>query len=111
MPPPVPPLRRSAVARGAEAWRWFQGTLGGEFLETFVELRVVDRALALASKLFIAILPMSILITALVSGEAFGDQLVSRFRLTGGGADAARTLFATPAQVQAGVGLLGVVIL
>jgi membrane protein len=115
MPAPVPPLRRSAgaaaVAAGGDAWRRFQGTIGGEFVETMIEMRVVDRALALASKLFIAILPMSILVTALVSGEAFGQELVSRFGLTGGGADAARTLFATPAQVQAGMGLLGVVIL
>jgi membrane protein len=112
---PEPPLpgtaRADAVAAGSRAWRRFQGTLGGEFLETVVEMRVVDRALALASKLFIAILPLSILVTALLSGEAFGDELVSRFGLTGGGADAARTLFATPAQVQAGVGLLGLVIL
>lgn len=112
MPAPVPPLRRSAGAAAVgQAWRRFQGTLGGEFVETVIEMRVVDRALALASKLFIAILPMSILVTALVSGEAFGEELVSRFRLTGGGAAAARTLFATPAQVQAGVGLLGLVIL
>jgi hypothetical protein len=103
--------RRSAVAFGMGGWRRFERTLGGRFLAAFVEIRAIDRALALASKLFIAILPMSILITALLSGEAFGDELVGRFRLTGSGAHAARVLFATPAQVQAGVGLLGLVIL
>ena len=103
--------RRGAAATGAALWRRFQQTLGGRFLEAFVEMRVIDRALALASKLFIAILPMSILITALLSGEAFGDELVTRFGLTGNGARAARELFATPAQVQAGIGLLGLVIL
>jgi hypothetical protein len=81
------------------------------FLEAFVELRAIDRALALASKLFIAILPLSILITTLLSGQDFGDQLVDRFGLTGSGAQAARSLFATPAQVQAGIGLFGLVIL
>jgi hypothetical protein len=99
------------AAMGAAAWRGFQQSLGGRFLEAFLEMRVIDRALALASKLFIAILPMSILISALLSGQAFGDELVARFGLTGGGAEAARTLFATPAQVQAGIGLLGLVIL
>jgi hypothetical protein len=74
-------------------------------------MRVVDRALALASKLFIAILPLSILVTAIVSGETFGDELVARFGLTGAGARAARSLFAAPAQVQASIGLLGIVIL
>jgi hypothetical protein len=92
-------------------WRRLQQSLAGRFLEAFVEMRAIDRALALASKLFIAILPMSILITALLSGQAFGDELVARFGLTGSGAQAAHTLFATPAQVQAGIGLLGLVIL
>jgi hypothetical protein len=103
--------RQGAEAIVAGAWHRFQGTLGGRFVEAFFEMRVIDRALALASKLFIAILPLSILVTAIVSGEAFGDELVSRFGLTGRGASAARELFATPAQVQAGMGLLGIVIL
>jgi hypothetical protein len=94
-----------------EVWGRFQQSLGGRFVEAFFELRAIDRALALASKLFIAILPMSILLTALLSGQAFGDELVARFGLTGAGAHAARALFATPAQVQAGIGLLGLVIL
>jgi membrane protein len=103
--------RHRAAATAASAWRGLQGTLGGRFVEAFFEMRAIDRALALASKLFIAILPLSILVTAVVSGQAFGDELVSRFGLTGGGASAARTLFAAPAQVQAAVGLLGLVIL
>ena len=103
--------RREVVASGTAVRHRFQRTLGGRFLEAFVELRAIDRALALASKLFIAILPLSILITAVVSGDSFGDELVVRFGLTGGGAHAARELFATPTQVQAGIGLFGVVIL
>jgi hypothetical protein len=101
--------RATALAEGA--WRRLEQTLGGRFVEAFFEMRVIDRSLALASKLFIAILPLSILVTAVVSGQAFGDELVSRFGLTGAGASAARSLFATPAQVQAAMGLLGVVIL
>jgi uncharacterized BrkB/YihY/UPF0761 family membrane protein len=54
---------------------------------------------------------LSILITAVLSGDSFGDDLVGRFGLTGSGARAARELFATPTQVQAGIGLFGVVIL
>jgi membrane protein len=76
-----------------------------------IDLRAVDRALALASKLFIAILPLSILCTAVVSGQDFGTELVARFGLTGEGAHAARVLFASPTQVQGGIGLLGLVIL
>jgi membrane protein len=101
--------RAADLAR--EAWTRFQGTLAGRFVAGLVELRVVDRALALASKLFIAILPLSILSTALVSRRSFGDQMVQRFRLTGSGADAAEALFASPSQVQSGVGVIGLVIL
>lgn len=103
--------RREFVASGTAVWHRFQRSLGGRFLEAFVELRAIDRALALASKLFIAILPLSILITAVLSGDSFGDDLVARFGLTGTGAEAARDLFAAPTQVQAGIGLFGVVIL
>jgi membrane protein len=92
-------------------WNWFQGTLAGEFAAEVVELRLIDRALAMASKCFVALIPLSILSTALISGRSFGDQLVARFGLSGSGASAAHALFAAPDQVQAGVGLLGVVIL
>jgi hypothetical protein len=103
--------RQRGAALAADVWRRFQATLGGRFVEAFFEMRVIDRGLALASKLFIAILPLSILVTAVVSGQAFGEELISRFGLTGSGAAAARELFAAPAQVQAAMGLLGIVIL
>jgi membrane protein len=74
-------------------------------------MRAIDRALALASKCFVALLPLSILSTAVISGREFGEELVRRFGLTGSGARAARQLFATPAEVEAGIGLLGLVIL
>jgi membrane protein len=86
-------------------------TLAGRFAVRLIELHIVDRALALSSKLFIAILPVSILSTSLVSGQSFGDELVARFGLSGAGAHAARTLFASPSQIQAGLGFLGVLIL
>jgi membrane protein len=114
--PPEAPTRLARTRSGAgilfiTTWQRFEGTLAGRFVEALVEMRVVDRSLALASKLFIAILPMSILSTAIISGRAFSDQLVDRFGLTGRGAQAARELFAAPSEVQAGVGFLGILIL
>jgi uncharacterized BrkB/YihY/UPF0761 family membrane protein len=102
----APTARRLADAR-----RRLDGSFAGRFLRELLELRVFDRALALASKSFIAVLPLSILSTAVVSGRSFGDQLARRFGLEGAGADAARALFATPAQIEASIGLLGVLIL
>jgi membrane protein len=96
----------------AEAmWRRMEETRPGRYAVALIEMRVVDRSLALASKLFVAILPLSILSTALVAGKGFGDQIVYRFHLTGTGAQAARALFAAPSQVQSAAGLLGLLIL
>jgi membrane protein len=91
--------------------RRLEQTRPGRYANALIDIRVVDRALALASKLFVAILPLSILSTALVSKKSFGDQLVIRFRLTGHGADAARALFASPAVIQSAIGALGLLIL
>ena len=102
---------RELGAVGAGTAARFEHTAAGRFLHAFVAMRAVDRALALASKLFIAVFPISILSTALISGQSFGDQIVERFGLSGAGAQAARTLFAAPAQVQTGIGLLGLLIL
>jgi membrane protein len=107
----VNPTARRARDAAAAARLKLDHTLAGHVLVRLLELRVVDRALALSSKLFIAILPVAILASALVSGQAFGDELVERFGLTGAGAHAARVLFAAPSQVQAGLGFLGVLIL
>jgi len=101
----------STVSRLADARRRLDATFAGRFARELVELRVFDRALALASKWFIAVLPLSILSTAVVSSRSFGDELVRRFGLTGSGANAARELFAAPTQVEASIGVLGFVIL
>jgi membrane protein len=102
---------RRARAVAAEALPRLEATLAGRFAVRLVELRVVDRALALSSKLFVAILPLAILSSSLLTGQSFGDELVARFGLTGAGAHAAHVLFASPSQVQSSIGLLGGLIL
>src|SRR3954471_24686743 len=94
------PRRQTADAFVHDTWEWFWASFAGEYVRTFVELRGVDRALALASKCFVAVLPLSIMSTAVISGREFGEQVVLRFGLTGDGAGAARVLFAAPADVQ-----------
>jgi membrane protein len=102
---------RRARAAVAELLPRLETTFAGRFVVRLVELQVVDRALALSSKLFVAILPLAILSSSILAGRSFGDELVVRFGLTGAGADAARALFASPSQVQASLGFLGVLIL
>jgi len=76
-----------------------------------VRIEVIDRALALASKLFVAVIPLSIILKAIVPGSgSFGQDLVVRFGLSGLGASATRTLFATGGEVRGAVSVIGIVI-
>ena len=72
----------------------------------------LERGLALSSKLFIALIPTTILTSSLLGADtSFGDALVERFSLTGAGASAVRQLFASPNQVRGGISALGILIL
>ena len=95
----------------AEIRARFEQSLGGEILDELGRIEVIERALALASKLFVAVIPLSIILRAIAPGSGnFGDDIVLRFGLTGLGARATRTLFATGGEVQAAVSVIGVVI-
>jgi membrane protein len=95
-----------------EARAHFERSIGGEILEEMVRLEVIDRALALASKLFVAVIPLSIILKAVVPGSgSFGQDLVVRLGLSGLGAEATRTLFASGSEVRGAISVIGVVIL
>lgn len=86
------PLVRDAVQRGIEA-------------------RLIDSALALASRLFVAVIPLALLVTAVLpAGETFAERLVSGLDLAGEGRAAAEQLFATPDTVRAGVTVATVIV-
>jgi membrane protein len=90
----------------------FEGTVGGELVRELVRIEVIDRALALASKLFVAIIPLSIILKSVVPGSgSFGQDLVVRLGLTGLGAEATRTLFASGGEVRGAISVIGVVVL
>jgi membrane protein len=83
-------------------------------LERLVELEMVDRAVALGSQAFVALIPLLVVWAALVPGgdrNGVADSLVDRFDLTGGSADAVRRVFAQPAEVRDSVSILGAVLL
>lgn len=89
----------------------FERSIAGEIAAEFVRIEVIDRSLALASKLFVAVIPLSIIVKAIAPGpKNFGDDLVQRLGLTGRGAEATRTLFATGGEVRAAVSVIGLVI-
>ena len=87
------------------------GTYLGDVLLLTVRLQPIERALALASKLFVAVIPLSIILTAVVPGtDSFGETLVERFGLTGKGAEATETLFAPSGDVEGGLTVFGLLI-
>ncbi len=84
----------------------------GEVVAEFLRIDVIERSLALASKLFVAVIPLSIILNSVVPGNAsVGESLVRRFGLMGAGAAATDTLFASKNQVQGNVGVIGLLIL
>lgn len=89
----------------------FEDTLPGRMVSGLLRINIVDRALALSSKGFVVLIPLSILTGAVVQGESLGDELVDRFGLTGRGAEAAETLFESPDVVKAGVSVFGLLFL
>ena len=93
---------------------WLEQTYAGRCVERTIEMRPFDRALALASRAFVALLPLAIVTTALSPAArdgGFAGGLIDRFELTGNGAAAVRELFATPSEVKGGVTAFGVLVM
>jgi membrane protein len=88
-----------------------QRPLVRDALERGVEARLIDTGLALASRLFVAVIPLALLVTAILpAGETFAERLVSGLQLEGEGREAAEQLFATPDTVRAGITVATVVV-
>lgn len=84
------------------------------FFERLVEVELFDRAVALASQAFVALIPLMVVSAALMPYDqqpSFADSIVSRFHLTGPSADAVEVLFATPGGVTSTLNGIGVFLL
>src|SRR3954453_7836474 len=104
--PPVP----TALARPLASLSRFVAP----FAERLVELELFDRAVALASQAFVALIPFMVVVAALTPyGErsSFADSIIHRFQLTGDPAPAVEQLFSQPAEVQATLTTFGVLLL
>ncbi|MEV0787988.1 YhjD/YihY/BrkB family envelope integrity protein [Kribbella sp. NPDC050459] len=90
---------------------WFRKSLIGRIVVAALEIRLYDRALTLAGKAFIALVPLLIVVATLLSGSgalALADWLIDKFDLTGGAADAVRSLFGRPPSASGGLTILSV---
>src|SRR3954447_7919542 len=100
-------------ARLARPLAWLR-RLGAPLVERLVELELFDRAVAIASQAFVALIPFMVVTAALTpygQRSSFADSIVRRFELTGDTAAAVEQLFSQPAQVQSTLTGFGVLLL
>lgn len=105
-------MNRERVVRTLTFW------LRPEFLlrvvNRFQKVAGFDRAIALASAALTATIPLTIVTSAVASelgGKGTADRIIGRYGLTGGGAEAVRDIFSTPAGTSTTLGLVGVLFL
>ena len=92
----------------------FEPTFAGRCAERILELQPFERGLGLASRAFVAMLPLIIVASALspaARSGGFAHGLIDRFGLTGQGASYVRRLFATPDQVRGGTTIFQIIVL
>ena len=109
----TPPAGRERRHTGASLRRWVERSLVGALLDRLFALNPIERSLALGSKLFTAVVPLTILMSSVVSSrEAVGNRLVDAWGLTGAGADAVRELFKVPSgYAGSAINVVGVLVL
>jgi hypothetical protein len=101
-------LRRRAIESGALA----QSRLPGRALRLWVQIAGVDRAMALASQIFVAAIPAAAIVCTLVPGDGdYGDRLVARLHLSGDAAHVVRQLFSSGSTAGQGLGATGALLL
>jgi uncharacterized BrkB/YihY/UPF0761 family membrane protein len=93
---------------------WLRPAFALRVISRFQKIVGFDRSMALASSALTALVPLSILIGTVLSGVKSydaADRIISRYDLTGGGAEAVRSLFSPAVGADASVGALGAVFL
>jgi membrane protein len=93
---------------------WFRPAFVLRAVNRFQKIAAFDRAVALASSALTASVAVLILAAAVlpdVSGSDLADRIISRYGLTGGGADAVRDVFAVPDGATGSIGVIGAVFL
>ncbi|HEX3330971.1 MAG TPA: YhjD/YihY/BrkB family envelope integrity protein [Gaiellales bacterium] len=88
-------------------------TLIGQIVVRIVDLNPVERGLALGSKLFTAVIPLAIIMSALVSSrDVVATRLIEGFGLTGAGAASMRELLRVPAgETGSSISVIGLLVL
>ena len=102
------PARRERIVRVLTFWLRPDFVL--RVLGRFQKVAGFDRAIAMASSALTAVIPLTIVASALASkfgGKGTAQRIIDRYELTGGGAEAVRDALSPPSGTSTSVGLLG----
>lgn len=103
----TPGIKRERLIRTLTFWLRPDFVL--RVINRFQKIAGFDRSMALASGALTALLPLGVLSGSLF-GEETADRIINRYNLTGGGADAVRSVFSAES-ASAGVGVFGTLFL
>src|SRR4051812_44255061 len=101
-------MNRRRVVRTLTFWLRPEFVL--RVVNRFQKVAGFDRAIALSSGALTALIPLTIVASALGSqlgGKGTADRIIDRYDLTGGGAEAVKDVFAPPSDTTTSVGILG----
>ena len=99
---------RERVVRSLTFWLRPEFVL--RVVNRFQKVAGFDRAIALASGALTAMIPLTIVVSAVASqlgGKGTADRIIDRYDLTGGGAEAVKDVFAPPEGSSTSIGILG----
>jgi membrane protein len=89
---------------------WLRPEFVLRVVNRFQKVAGFDRAIALASGALTAMIPLTIVVSAVASqlgGKGTADRIIDRYDLTGGGAEAVKDVFAPPEGSSTSIGILG----
>src|SRR3954463_10057034 len=89
---------------------WLRPEFVLRVVNRFQKVAGFDRSIALASAALTATIPLMIVASAAASelgGKGTADRIIDRYNLTGGGAQAVKDIFASPAGTSTSLGIAG----
>jgi membrane protein len=89
---------------------WLRPRFVLRVVNRFQRIAGFDRAIALGSSAFTAVIPLAIVTSAVASalgGKGTADRIIERYQLTGGGADAVEAVFAPASGASTSLGVAG----
>jgi uncharacterized BrkB/YihY/UPF0761 family membrane protein len=101
-------VNRERVVRTLTFWLRPEFVL--RVVSRFQKVAGFDRAIALASGALTATIPLTIVVSTVVTelgGKGTAERIINRYELTGGGAAAVRDIFAPPSGVSTSLGIVG----